>query len=188
MKGLLNLKECNQEEFISSWSNLYLDAFEENYVSRINKKQFSEEDIKELFVWKAQHKLFRTHTKFVDNVIAKLSIVNELKNSFDEARFEEEFGSEAAIWQIFLKHIIQPQQFPIFDQHTYRAFMFVEKGEILELPKNNKKKLNIYQEEYQPFFNQFNCSNKKKIDEALVAFGEFLKAYGELVVGKIARL
>jgi len=38
----------------------------------------------------------------------------------------------SAIWQIFLLHIIDPTNYPIFDQHVYRAHYYLEHRTIID--------------------------------------------------------
>ena len=186
MKGLFVLRkeEVSVKEFISFWSNLYHDglvndnSFEQKYSEKINNKLFSKDDILNLYTWKNTQKLSQKKLTgpFLKQVIKKLSIINKLKNKFDDADFEEQFGdfSDRPIWFIFLKHIIQPETFPIFDQHMYRSFRFIQNGVIEELSQNNNV-VEIYEKEYVPFFKNIIFSNEKKIDEALFTFGKFIK-------------
>lgn len=61
---------------------------------------------------------------------------------------------------------------------------YLEKGVITEISGNNKKKVVSYLDEYLSFFKQFQGKgfSVKQIDEALFAFGKFLKSpYGKLV-------
>ena len=69
---------------------------------------------------------------------------------------------------MFLLHVIQPDSYPIFDQHVYRAYLFIAKNQRAEIP-DNKRKQDVYFKEYAPFFNELASKgvSRKKLDEAL---------------------
>lgn len=107
-----------------------------------------------LFEWKNGMKInghLRKQASIV-KVISKLTQVNKLKADFDLLYFKRHFSDISAIWQIFLLHIIQPTQFPIFDQHVYRAHIFLLDKTITEIPTHQPYKLNYYYDNYLPFF------------------------------------
>lgn len=64
--------------------------------------------------------------------------------------------------------------FPIYDQHVHRAMAHLQGWTELEIPKSNKKKIEIYLEEYLDFYNSFKGLPHKKVDEALWSYGKFL--------------
>ena len=78
--------------------------------------------------------------------------------------------------QNFLLHIIDPDKFPIFYQHVYRAYNFLVNRSIKEISDSNKAKLICY-DQYSKFFNKLKSESNdpRKIDKALWAFGKFLK-------------
>jgi hypothetical protein len=82
------------------------------------------------------------------------------------------------IWKIFLMHITRPEDFPMFDQHVYRAYCFLENGEITET-SFTESDFGLYHQ-YRSFV--IDLSEKEKIDlrtidKALFAFGRFIKEY-----------
>jgi hypothetical protein len=108
-----------------------------------------------------------------------------LKNyplSFPKSALEERYlnstASGGAIWNIFYMHCIDPDVWPIFDQHTYRAMHFMKFGQVAELPKPKAKIYEAYKAEYLPFFMPLH-SDRRKADRALFAFGQFLKLAGK---------
>ena len=182
---VLNKIVVKPREFVDFWSGFYDDPLEGYYVPVIGKKRFSDEDLVKLFEWKNGSKLAQKKKKVLGSMIANLGKINALKASFCLDTFLEEFKFiKGAIWKIFLLHVIQPDKFPIFDQHVYRAYLFISKHQRAEIPNNNKRKEAAYFSEYVSFFNglSVNGISKKKLDEALWAYGKFLKTpYGRKV-------
>lgn len=79
------------------------------------------------------------------------------------------------------------RQFPIFDQDIFRAYHFFMKGFVREIEDylevvphslHERAKQDIYTNKYAPFAHQLSQEGypPKKIDEALWAFGKFLKS------------
>lgn len=175
--------------FVNFWSDFYIISPKDNlYTDRINKSKFTKTDIELLFEWKNGMKVNGHIPKqaSIDKVVSRLTQVNNLKTRFDMPYFKTYFFDIAAIWQIFLLHTIQPLQFPIFDQHVYRAHIFLLDKTITEIPNNQAYKLKYYHKDYLPFFNTLKSeiTDLRKIDCALWAFGKFLKTpYAKKLVG-----
>src|SRR6266478_5381142 len=90
--------------------------------------------------------------------------------------FLNSFGPSkgGAIWPIFWLHCCN-QQFPIFDQHAYRAMIFIEHDQSDELDKySDKQKIDLYLDGYIPFRLRFGRADRRT-DQALWMFGKFLK-------------
>jgi hypothetical protein len=102
-------------------------------------------------------------------------------------RFKNEFADISAIWKLFLLHIIAPNIYPIFDQHVYRACIYLTTQKLKEIPLSNNKKEQIYFQDYLEFFNDIVATSqlpRKQVDEALFSFGRFLKSiYGKSIHG-----
>ncbi len=117
------------------------------------------------------------------NIFPHKDRINELRKQeqVDAESFLREFSHVSAIWRIMLLHIVSPNEYPIFDVHVWRAYNYLNKGERKELPSNNLTKIELYKKEYLPFFNELSPKtkepNRKSVDEALWAFGKFLKPY-----------
>lgn len=185
---VMNFQNGSIEEFVACWCVAYNTDTEHLYADRINKKQFSADDIIQLYVWKNQGVLSGPKGKSVENnIVAKLDVINQLKKDYNEETFQANFKDMTAVWKIFLKHIISPNQFPIFDQHVYRAYSYLTTGEIKEIETDVKNvrsslreraKETIYTEQYVPFARGLlqNDIPLKVVDEALMSFGRFLKS------------
>ena len=150
------------------------------YNKSIVKEILTNADIQDLYKWKNGMKLSVLKQKSLDTkIISKLSIINALKydTNLDIEYFKNEFRNISAVWKIFLLHIIQPNKYPIYDQHIHRAFLFIHKEDwsnISNTSINNKAKEQFYFERYLQFIESHNINDLKKLDEAFFAFGQFL--------------
>lgn len=178
----LNYSSANLKDFVLFWSSFYNYPIEDLYASRIDKKQYSKDDLSQLFVWKNGSKLSQKKHKALQEIINKLEDINKLKTDFCLDTFKKEFKFvKGLIWKAYLLHLIAPDTYPIFDQHVCRAFYLVYKNQKKEIPLKNSDKEKVYFDEYVTFFNRLaKESDRKKLDEALWAFGKFLKSsYGK---------
>jgi hypothetical protein len=176
--------ELNIDDFIQKWSEIYSYSNSHLYSESISKHQFVDSDLENLFEWKNGMSLSGKKRKsFNEKIKIKLAEINDLKVNWNQLYFNNYFESLSAIWKIFLMHIIRPAEKPIFDQHVYRAFKYIEgKNHNSELENTSSTKLKIYFEEYLPFYHNLkNTSNNnfsdKQLDDALWAFGKLLKEY-----------
>ena len=183
------------ERFIQFWSNFYIDPKEKRYTKIIEREKsygksiakdtLTAKDIMILYEWKNGGKFSKAKAQIVESIIAKIKVVNELKTSFSQDNFNKEFAfMRGVIWKIFLLHIIKQNRFPIFDQNVCRSYYFLVEGKRKEIPYANAKKEKFYFDSYISFFNKLSGKgiNRKEIDEALWAFGKFLKSlYGKKI-------
>ncbi|MEK6759026.1 MAG: hypothetical protein AABY51_04580 [Deltaproteobacteria bacterium] len=184
--NLTKLNHCsvNLKDFVDFWSSCYHDQSEKNYSERINNTTITEEDLRLLFEWKNGGNLSQRKTQTLQEITRRIDVINCLKNNFSLDKFLGTFDFvNGVIWKIFLLHIICPDSYPIVDQHVYRAYLFISKNQRAEIPNNKRQKEAVYFSEYVPFFNSLSGPNidisKKKLDEALWAYGKFLKTpYG----------
>lgn len=181
----LNLFE-NANSFVKCWSRLYSYPNYELYKAIVTKPTLATGDLRLLFEWKNGMNLSsKKETSFINQVLQHEKLVDELKSEFKYEKFENTFGTMPAIWQIFLLHIIQPCEYPIFDQHVYRAFRFIQNQDEKELPATRQAKLNVFYSKYLPFFLDMkdltNENDHFEIDKALWAFGRIIKEYPGLV-------
>lgn len=158
----------NINEFIDHWSSRYRYSDEEKYDNNIGKP-LTEQSRLELFEWKNGSGLSERKLQ---------SILKNYPLSFagnKEERYLNHNKSGGAIWNIFYLHCLEPESWPIFDQHTFRAMKFIISGEFVEIGKTNKHKYDSYRNEYLPFLRMLNLPDNRKLDKALFAFGQFLK-------------
>lgn len=183
-KTLKFKKTENLQDFCNVWALLYTD-FERDkthYKPAIDSKIISRDLLLRYFEWKNGSKLSQLKEKSLkEKVEPKLSEINSLRNckTSDFQLIREVFSKLSDIWLITLAHLINPEYFPVFDQHVYRAYKFLTCDET-EIPEYNKEnqRINLYLEDYLPFFKRLVASddniNKKKLDEALWGFGKFI--------------
>ncbi len=171
------------KNFIQFWSKLYYypSELENHYAETISKEIFDESDIQRLFLWKNRMTLsIKKQICLEKKVKSKLDLINFMKSN-DEwqiSYFIENFDNLTAVWEFFLLHIIKPKKYPIYDQHVHRAFNFINGLSIIGISANtitNKEKKEFYLNKYLPFISNLNGHNLKTVDEALFAFGQFLR-------------
>ena len=167
-------------QFIDCWSRFYDYSGNEIYFKHLNKNTLEAGDIQELFKWKNGMRLSTLKgISFETKILPRLGIINDLKQERSIAfqSINDSFHDVSAIWRIFLAHIIKPNKFPIFDQHVYRAMIYLQTKEIKELKSIDKVKLEKYENEYLKFYYSISPEiyDYKKYDEAMWVFGKFLK-------------
>ena len=183
--GLVTLRavrESDVNRFILFWKKQYNYPKEHLYRNSIGLTEFGEQNLLDLYQWKNGMTLSGNKLKSLNSkIVSKVTIINLLKKTFAESTFQDTFKDVSPIWKIFLRHIIQPENHPIFDQHVYRAYKYMSIGIIAEVPSNAEE---VYHLEYCPFFDavKASCNCKpKEIDEALFAYGKFLSTYPSIV-------
>lgn len=158
----------DKSSFLTHWAAKYDYPADEKYTQNIGKP-LTEKSRQELFEWKN------------GSVISKAKTSSILKNypldfSGDQrARYLNHREPGGAIWNIFYLHCLDPEKWPIFDQHTFRAMRYIQTGHLTEIGITNKQKYTAYLNEYLPFLRNFETESARKVDKALFAFGQFLK-------------
>lgn len=199
--------ETNINDFINFWSTYNNDDFEESrekkidYFTELNlNNELTENNVKKLLRWKDPHYLTELTNKKnsrVERVLSKIAILNKFRfGKITEHEFDSNcniFPTGDGVWNIFLKHIAKPTDFPIYDQHVHRAFCFhttdINNKDAMDKKLNDIK--NCYIEYKKYFFEVYEkyddthnskiniekVKEMKKIDNALVAYGQFLQKY-----------
>lgn len=176
--------------FVNYWDGIYnysskSDAYQTFVIERGSSFIFNDKNVRKLFEWKnnTDDKLSVKKAKSVEAISGNLPTLNELAENWDNSIFNTAFGKISTVWQTFLMHIIQPDKFPIFDQHVYRAYTYLQTGQAEELKGTIKHQLSLYAN-YNSFFeairNESGC-NPRQLDRALWAFGKFIKQYPSLL-------
>lgn len=169
----------NANSFVRCWSSLYNYSNYEQYKAIVTKTTLLTGDLR-LFEWKNGMNLSsKKELSFLNQVLQHEEVVHELKSEFDYEKFESTFGEMSAVSQIFLLHIIQPSEYPIFDQHVYQAYRFIQNQDEKTLPFTRTAKMSVFYKEYLPFFLYVKDLADKHdhfdIDKALWAFGRIIK-------------
>jgi len=175
------MNKLNWKKFINFWSRFYSDSQNLDkklyypYIS--NKGLLKDNSLKNLWRWKMQ-----VHFKNRNNQRAlilmeqnKKNIINYRKSnpSFSDLYdFSKKIFKNGIVYSIFLIHICRPEEYPIFDQHVFRSFIFITRKEIIDKPETKEDYL-----EYRKFVFSIHKKHKidlRKIDKGLMAFGQFL--------------
>jgi hypothetical protein len=90
------------------------------------------------------------------------------------------------IWRIFWLHLQHPLRFPIFDQHVFRAMIYLKGQPERKLAGRESSKVDCYIDEYLPFAASFNVLPLRKLDRALWAFGRFLSLRYRFLPGSVS--
>lgn len=189
-------------EFVEFWSQFYdyrvpllngegdIDYFAELNVDG----KLDQQNISRLLRWKDPRLLTETtlHGKnkgkqnnTVAKVVALVAKLNEFRQGSItdcEARcMVDGIFKQGIVYRVFLLHIAKPHLYPMGDQHVFRVFAL-----------HNRTKVPTDWSSYDCFRRYFaklaaatgvdeelkNVRDLKRIDNALMAFGQFLKKYG----------
>lgn len=170
------------DAFLKHWSGGYRDANRDKsyYEPNIVKNLKVERDaIWPLFEWKNGSPLSAAKREVVR--------VNYIEPWVAERNLERGYldlgaSGHRAIWNIFYLHCRRPDIYPIYDQHTYRAMHYIKTRQIAEIPKPQHRVYATYAE-YREFVEVLRTALPRQdpqhsirlIDQALFAFGKFLK-------------
>jgi len=165
----------SQSEFVSFWSGQYRYGQSHLYDDNIGCP-LTEARVWDLFKWKngtvniAASKQ-RSIRKAYLSELPRLPVLDTLQ----AGRSYAERLEGGPIWNIFWLHCINPDRFPIFDQHTYRAMARIERLSPAEISASRAGKLSTYFDQYVPFTKKFTDEDPRALDKALFAYGRFLK-------------
>ena len=156
----------------------------------------TKENIQRLLRWKDPHILTQVimtgphrgkDNPRVKRVLDRLDDINRFRRGeveeSDVCALADSIFSSGIVFRVFLLHIAKPHMYPIADQHVFRAY-----GLDAKKPDNWKPDSWTEYNEYRGHFHRIadaigiqrtigNIENLKKIDNALWAFGKFLKSY-----------
>jgi hypothetical protein len=168
------------DAFLTHWSSRYRDGQRDAQLYELNIGKGA--DLKT--DWKALKALFTWKN---GTVIAPRKLVGIRKHYFkvwtEEASLEQRYldpnNSGGPIWNIFYLHCRFPDRYPIYDQHAYRAMIYIQTGSICQdlTEKSRGFVYDSYREKYRPFVDRIVCHgyDLRKVDRALYTFGQFLK-------------
>jgi hypothetical protein len=159
-----------------------------NYFMELNVgNDLTEENVHKLLEWKDP---FHFTAARKARVLANLSLINRFRNdqiAEDEMqRAAAQVFPNGAVWNFFLFHIAKPHIFPIADVNVFRVCAL--HGREIKEPYTWKT-----YETYCDYFGLIadtvgvartiaNIRKLKRIDNALVKFGQFLGAYSPVVL------
>jgi hypothetical protein len=166
----LSLSFPKMPSFIKYWYSKYSYPMEEKYTDNIDAPP-SAERLMALFEWKNG-----TGERIATPKLK--SIMGNYPWNFAgdrRARYLDHNKDGGAIWNIFFLHCLNHEEWPIFDQHTFRAMHYLETGTIREIGSTKRTKYKDY-ERYRQFVVRIEEPDRRKVDRALFAFGKFLKS------------
>jgi hypothetical protein len=192
---------ANANSFVEFWSQFYDDSitvFESkdkiDYLSELNLgNDLTEENVRRLLRWKDEtyltKKILSGPNRGEDNprvlrVLGHLSSINQFRNdksTEDDARgIAKQVFPNGVIWQAFLLHIAKPHVYPIADKNVFRTFSLHAGIRV----KENWKGYVAYCDYFNGIARAIGISRTirnilqlKRIDNALMVFGQFLRAY-----------
>ena len=172
----------NPVDFVNQWSGHYKFSNEWKYDNHITTVLDDETSFIQLFKWKngTGDTIYWKKMKGINEWKDRIGLLRTLKQDFRWDVFETEFKptQSSTIWKIFLLHLINPDEFPIFDQHVFRCYNFFQKGVIEEISTKRWEVYSIYKNEYKPWFNSLRKDynlNPKRMDMSFFTFGQVLK-------------
>ena len=195
---ILEFSNTDFGSFVKQWSSFYNYKYpsdknvKDYYEDYIRKPELNEESLIKLYEWKngtplsgnnenGEHQ--RKFKGLNNNILEQIYVINELKKNFKLDVFSSKFEKVSFVWKVFLLHIIQPDNYPIYDQHVHRAYLYLQ-GNIdfknVENKMSARKKENFYIEQYCPFIKKMTDDypfSIRDLDKAFFSFGQFLKKY-----------
>jgi hypothetical protein len=164
-------------EFVDFWQPLYRYPSEPLYDDNIGER-LTADRIRVLFEWKNGGRLSAAkHASVERNFVERRSELEEINHDLPHAEFLARFSQGGAIWRLFWLYIWQPERYPIFDQHVYRAMRWIQTGTPEEIPSVDARKLTAYDEFLGFFRESFGDCKPRAADRALFACGKFLKPF-----------
>lgn len=181
MNFSITISHRNCQEFINYWKKRYSYGNDDKYEELMKNNLANDADsLRKLFVWKNNNmNLSPQKQGSIDEKIEWLESVKECGEKERIKMAKEKYlcrSKGGAIWNIFFLHCLARQEFPIYDQHTFRSMKYLKTGEFAKNETSDKEKYKNYITEYVPFLNEnFEGYNRRDIDKALFTFGKFLK-------------
>lgn len=194
--SILALHDTDVQKFVRYWSSGYRGSDDACYSNIQFGEELTRENVSALLDWKAQGRFPRSKEY---SAAVELETINsdrsartlsntEVRELYETIRGElTKAGlniSNAIVWSIFLCHLSNPVEIPIYDVNVWTAWGFVEKWLQPIHLKQRPTKFDTYLE-YRIWFNQLaddNDLNQRTLDRALMAFGSFLRKNRELAL------
>jgi len=196
----LTAEEIDPTRFVEVWSHFY-SWDDDKYLAHIRDQpghKLTKAGVGELMTWKSGNR-HATLAKAFGSAVP-LSLLNwprgraPLTDAELSAHFEaiiaalgraELNKARGIIWPIFMCHIGQPDDIPIYDVNVWVAWGFItcwfKRQDLEKVPKKFQRYL-----EYREWFNGIVATYAipaPKLDRALMAFGQFiLSRWGDLAL------
>lgn len=170
----ISLAWPSEGDFLDHWSAAYNYPDAELYDPNIGKP-LTEQRLWELFRWKNGGAISAGKRA---SIVANYPVEPPPDPA---ARYLNPQAPGGAIWNIFYLHCLDPERWPIYDQHAHRAMVWLQDRCIDELPMQATRKAKAtvyssYQGRFIPFLRaHFLETDLRRIDRALFSFGRLLK-------------
>lgn len=184
MKDIIfNFSDLDYEpkRFVNEWSSKYTYNLEHLYIDNIENGLNNYESFIKLWGWKnGLPKFSEKKLKIINSFWSNLNVLRELRKTFSWEKFEETFkqSESSAGWIIYLLHIINKDDFPIWDLYARKFYNLYCNGIIIDETMNTEN-YSLYKNYYINWFNNFKTKNKldgKKMSDAFFELGKFLKS------------
>jgi hypothetical protein len=170
---ILAVKHVAKDAFVEYWVSKYPLVNEPLYKANIGKP-LTAKRVWALFEWKNNGPISKRKRDSIQrNYIDDKPKAPRAGDRDGLVRFVCQPGG--AIWRIFWLHCYDPLQYPIFDQHVYRAMLRLLDGKAAEPPATNRGKALAYADEFVSFFKACDYPSGKLHDQALWSYGKYLK-------------
>jgi hypothetical protein len=174
------VRQGSLDEFVRFWSGLYRYAHDDVYLRGVGGA-LTPERVEALFVWKNGNKpLSAAKRRTVQRYGASLDVLSRFGDEATASEIVPTLGG-GVVWGVFFLHCLDPDRFPLFDQHVHRASRLLrglEPEELLRLSKSAQ--LERYDGEFLPVVRRLDPQRERgrDIDRALWAFGKAMKDPG----------
>lgn len=162
------------------WSGVYRYANDEVYLGGVGS-ELAPERLEALFIWKNGNKpLSADKRRTVTGYAGSLDVLSRHAEGATASEIVPALGG-GVVWGIFFLHCLDPDRFPLFDQHVHRAALLIQGQKSEELSRLTKaEQLARYDREFLPLVRRLDPerSRGREIDRALWAFGKAMKDPG----------
>jgi hypothetical protein len=197
---LLSPSLDNLHEFVACWEKFYNYAPTDSegiylidYISELSiGNNLTNEHIISLLRWKSPRHLTHqtrdgTRNPKVDAVVSIAKNINEFRNNKITCKeffsISQRVFQSGYVYRAFLFHIARPFEYPIWDQHVARVHSLLTNRENSEDWEHYRNYRNWFYGLCQAMGvvrtkqNEANLRKIKRIDSALMAYGQFLSSY-----------
>lgn len=111
-------------------TDLNFNCYEYNtYISNIDKEPI-EQHIENLLEWKDPRRLSSNNKKGTSNVdnVKKIDAIKEFRKKSKVKKELSVFKGGTGVYDVLIKHIALPTEYPLFDIHVLGAYFRLEKG------------------------------------------------------------
>ena len=182
-------------EFVECWERYY-GGDDDEYLAALNLgNDLTKQQIARLLRWKDPRFLTQRNkdgspNQRVERVLERTASINDFRNGrIDAHEFENITHSifpNGIIWQLFLFHLARPKDWLIADRNVFHSYSVLFKADIPDSIVAYRSYANEFQKLGSLFRSAMRTDNtdlkqvvmaNKHLDNALVAFGQFLATY-----------